>query len=665
MANANHRSSWRTLGALGAILLALVIGVFSSVQWGGGQWTPKLGLDLEGGTQMILAPQVGEGVEVNEQQLSQAVDIMRARVDSQGVAEAEVATLGSNVVVSVPGEMTKEQEESLRQSSQMRFRPVLAMLPAQPEPTPAPTGTSAPTGAPTPGASPSGTQSVAPGGKARPTATPTPTPTATRTANAVAPEALKADAATADARAGSRPAASPSPSPTPKPDLLRQPVLEEVAPGLTRITPADRADPEKLIAYATNEAWLQAPSSMEKIQALDCASTDRPDPTKEDQDLPIAACDLDGGAKYLLGPAVISGDQLADASSGNMTNQQGQPMPGYQVNLEMKPESRDLYRVVSQYMLGLQQPRNQLATVLDGRVVSAPYFSSVIPDGRAAISGNFTADSAQMLANQLKFGALPMSFAVQSSEQISPTVGGDQLRLGLIAGMIGLGLVVVYFALQYRVLGLVTTASLAMVAIFTYLMLVLLGWHYNLRLTMAGVTGAIVAIGTTADSFIVYFERVRDEVREGRTVPSAVETGWARARRTIVVSGAVNFLAALVLYLLAASNVRGFAFMLMLTTVIDLLVTFCFTHPVLHLLTKTRFFGDGHLWSGLSPESLGVDRSRYLGRGRIGRPGGGRPAEGGAGAVRARRAHDESSSSSPESRGPGVSAAATSKGEQA
>ncbi|WP_286967946.1 protein translocase subunit SecD [Arsenicicoccus sp. UBA6765] len=613
--NPRTRGARRTLVWFATLLLGLAALLAGVNTWGTAQATPKLGLDLEGGTQMILAPQVGEGVEVNEQQLSQAVDIMRARVDSQGVAEAEVATLGSNVVVSVPGEMTKEQEESLRQSSQMRFRPVLAMLPAQPEPTPAPTGTSAPTGAPTPGASPSGRQSVAPGGKARPTATPT--PTATRTANAVAPEALKADAATADARAGSRPAASPSPSPTPKPDLLRQPVLEEGAPGLTRITPADRADPEKLIAYATNGAWLQAPSSMEKIQALDCASTDRPDPTKEDQDLPIAACDLDGGAKYLLGPAVISGDQLADASSGNMTNQQGQPMPGYQVNLEMKPESRDLYRVVSQSMLGLQQPRNQLATVLDGRVVSAPYFSSVIPDGRAAISGNFTADSAQMLANQLKFGALPMSFRVETQDTVSPTLGADQLSKGLLAGAIGFVLVMIYALIQYRALGLVTVASLLAAAALTYLCITLLGWSQNFRLSMAGVTGLILSIGMTADSFIVYFERVRDEIREGRSIPAAVEAGWQRAKGTVIISDAVNLIAAVVLYLLASSNVRGFAYTLGLTTIIDVIIVFFFTHPMLALLSRTTFFGQGHKLSGFDPDALGAKPARYVGRGRF------------------------------------------------
>ncbi|WP_052466772.1 protein translocase subunit SecD [Mobilicoccus massiliensis] len=643
--SSTSRSAWRALGAMAAVLLALVVGVFSTVQWAGGQWSPKLGLDLEGGTQMVLAPQVGEGQRVNEQQLAQAVDIMRARVDGQGVAEAEVATLGQNVVVAVPGEMTKAQEEALRQSSQMRFRPVLAVIPVEqaPAPTPsgAPTGTPAPSGTPAPGTATSAPKPTAkPTGTAKTTAKPSAkaTPAPTKTANAVAPPQLQ--------RVGARPAATPtatpaatapsqpSPAPSPKPDLLHQPKLEEVAPGLTRITPAERQDPQKLIEYATNEAWLQNPQYVEEIQQLDCTQPAESDPTKEDPDLPIVACDTEGQAKYLLGPAVIDGDQLADASSGNQVNNQGQPMPGFQVNLEMKPGARELYRVVSTHMLGLQQPRNQLATVLDNRVVSAPYFSSPIPDGNAAISGNFDADTAKLLADQLKFGALPMSFTVQSSEQISPTVGGDQLRLGLVAGAIGLGLVILYFLWQYRMLGLVTTASLLLVAVVTYLTMVLMGWQYNLRLTMAGVTGAIVAIGTTADSFIVYFERVRDEVRDGRAVPSAVQTGWLRARRTIVISGAVNFLAALVLYVLAASNVRGFAFMLMLTTIIDLLVTFWFTHPMLLLLTGTKFFGQGHRWSGLSADTLGVDRTRYVGRGRIVRGATRRPEGAAGGATR-------------------------------
>ena len=225
-------------------------------------------------------------------------------------------------------------------------------------------------------------------------------------------------------------------------------------------------------------------------------------------------------------------------------------------------------------------------------------------------------ESARALAQQLKFGALPMSFSLQTQDDISPTLGKEQLALGLLAGLIGLLLVVGYSLLQYRMLGLVTVASLVVAAVLTYGVLTLLGWSYNFRLTMAGVTGVIVAIGVTADSFIVYFERIRDEVREGRPLVTAVDSGWKRAKRTILAADAVNLLAAAVLFILAASNVRGFAFTLGVTTLIDLAVVFLFTHPVVSILAHTEFFGGGHRWSGLDPERLGA-KVRYAGAGRF------------------------------------------------
>ena len=210
-----------------------------------------------------------------------------------------------------------------------------------------------------------------------------------------------------------------------------------------------------------------------------------------------------------------------------------------------------------------------------------------------------------------------MSFVRQTQEDISPTLGGDQLKYGLLAGAIGLLLVVVYSLFQYRALGLVTVTSLLIAAAVTYAAVTIFGWSYGFRLTMAGVTGLIVSIGITADSFIIYFERVRDEVRDGRALPAAVETGWARARRTILISDAVSFLAAVVLYALAASNVRGFAFTLMLTTIIDIVVVMLFTHPLLSILATTKFFGEGHKWSGLDRERLGARTVAYAGRGRV------------------------------------------------
>ena len=257
--------------------------------------------------------------------------------------------------------------------------------------------------------------------------------------------------------------------------------------------------------------------------------------------------------------------------------------------------------------------------VLDGLVISAPSLKPgvIISDGKAVISGNFTRESAASLANQLNFGSLPISFTVQSEEQISATLGSEQLRMGLIAGLIGLILVVVYSMFQYRALGLVTVSSLVVSATMTYAIITLLSWLYGYRLSLPGVAGLIVAIGITADSFIVYFERIRDELREGRVLVAAVERGWDRARRTILASDTVNLLAAVVLYLLAVGGVKGFAFTLGLTTLLDILVVFMFTHPVLELLSKTKFFGEGHVLSGLDPRRLGVPSVRYAGRGRV------------------------------------------------
>src|SRR6185312_13642253 len=232
----------------------------------------------------------------------------------------------------------------------------------------------------------------------------------------------------------------------------------------------------------------------------------------------------------------------------------------------------------------------------------------------------FTEESARGLSEQLKYGALPISFEIQSEQQISATLGADQLRMGLIAGLIGLVLVAGYSLFQYRALGFVTIASLVVAGLITYLAIAILGWTENYRLSLAGVAGLIVAIGQTADSFIVYFERIRDELREGRGLVSAVDNGWKRARQTVLASKAVNLLAAVVLYFVAVGNVRGFAFTLGLTAVADLLVVFLFTHPTMVLLAKTKFFGEGHRFSGLDPRLLGAV-PLYRGAGRVRQPG--------------------------------------------
>ena len=409
----------------------------------------------------------------------------------------------------------------------------------------------------------------------------------------------RADALTA-ATPSPTPSASASPSPSPSPS----------ASGAAG-APTDPTD----LAWITEDVTAQ-------FAALDCSDPGALDEIVDDPAKPLVTCSTDGTAKYILGPVVVSGDKISDATSGYRTNQQGAVTSEVEIALSLNGEGARQYADISRKMVGLPEPQNQLAATLDSQVIVAPRFNEAILDGRASITGGFTLDEARSLSDQLKFGALPLSFVEQTSIDISPTLGSEQLRYGLVAGLIGLFLVVVYSLLQYRALGFVTVASIIVAGLITYLTITILGWSHNYRLDMAGVTGLIVAIGFTADSFIVYFERVRDELRDGRSLAAAVETGWNRAKRTILVADGVNFLAALTLYALASSSVRGFAFTLGLTTLIDLLVVFLFTHPLLTLLARRPFFRDGHAWSGLDPRRLGVPAAstRYAGRGRFTTP---------------------------------------------
>ncbi|MFC6713681.1 protein translocase subunit SecD [Branchiibius cervicis] len=617
----------RTLLSLLALAAVLFLGIGATVAWGNpqGQWTPKLGLDLEGGRQIILQPQVGKGQAVNSGQMQQAVDIIRKRVDATGVAEAEVTTLGSDsIVVSIPGDPSEDILNSLAQSSQLAFRAVIAtsqitneqITPTLPTPyTPAPTPTATPTASPTSGAT------VAPSGGAE-----APTSSATSTgANAALPQAYPAATNTPSptSTATSSPAATPTASATP-------------SGTATSGTTADSSKPKN----ASDTAWQSQPVAQYWIDtgyvtkgqtyndlytAFSCTNTNPAvGPTATQWKEAAASAPLnqpsvgcDPANKYLMGPSEVNGSQISDATYGQKTNSAGQATGEVVVNLSFNSAGAKAFGDVTTRLVSLQSPQNQFAITVDGQVISAPTANEPITNGQAQISGSFTQDSAKTLADQLKFGALPFSFSQVSSEQISPQLGSDQLKWGLIAGLIGLVLVVVYSLLQYRALGLVTVASLGVAALLSYGAVTFLGWANNFRLTMAGVTGLIVAIGITADSFIVYFERVRDEVRIGRPLRAAVQTGWARARRTIVISDAVNFLAAAVLYILSESNVKAFAFTLGLTTIIDLLVVTMFTHPVLTLLSRTKFFGGGHTWSGFDPARLGARTVTYAGRGRV------------------------------------------------
>lgn len=316
----------------------------------------------------------------------------------------------------------------------------------------------------------------------------------------------------------------------------------------------------------------------------------------------IVSCDRAGTTKYILAPAEVLGRQVSKASAGLDT----QAGSAWFVSLTFNGEGTSAFGALTARVTSLPEPTNQVAIVLDGLVVSAPRINEAIPSGTAQITGSFTQLEAQDLANVLKYGALPLAFDRGEVQQVSPTLGADQLNAGLLAGALGLLLVVIFTMLYYRVLGLVTVGSLAIAGAMLYMLFLLLGEWIGFTLTLAGIAGAIVAIGVTADSFIVYFERVRDEMREGRTLRTAVETGWVRARRTILIADFVSLIAAVMLYFFAVGGVRGFAFTLGLTTIIDLIVIFVFTKPALIIVSRSQFFTSGHRLSGFSSKSLGM-----------------------------------------------------------
>jgi preprotein translocase subunit SecD len=312
-----------------------------------------------------------------------------------------------------------------------------------------------------------------------------------------------------------------------------------------------------------------------------------------------------------LAPAQVVGRDIKGATAA--IDQQG--ASGWFVSLDFTGDGTKKFGTLTQSVVSLPAPQNQVAIVLDGVVVSAPRINEAILGGSAQITGSFSQVEAQDLANVLKYGSLPLAFDRGEVQQVSPTLGNDQLVAGLIAGGLGMLLVILYSLAYYRALGTVVIGSLALAAAHVVLLLWLLGEWVGFTLTLAGIAGTIVAIGVTADSFIVYFERIRDEMRDGKPLRVAVETGWQRARRTIVVADLVSVISAVVLYIVSVGSVRGFAFTLGLTTIIDLIIIFFFTKPFVSLLAKRKYFQSGAGWSGVSPRSVGMASVDLSGKG--------------------------------------------------
>ncbi|WP_314222031.1 protein translocase subunit SecD [Streptomyces zaehneri] len=552
----------RSLVLILIAIVGLTAGMFAS-----GHTTPRLGIDLAGGTSITLKAKSDQGSAINKANMDTAVEIMNRRVNGLGVSEAEVQTQGSdNIIVNIPkGTNSEKAREQVGTTAKLYFRPVLAQEAtgsAAASPSASPSGSSS--ASPSPSASASGT-----GEKA--TSSSSPSASATSQGRAVT-DGLKADS-TPSASASAKASTSASPS----------------------------ASASSGAAVTADDAALQA-----KYAALDCSKESvraKAGEGVKPEDTTVACGEIDKvWYKYLLGPAAVDGTEVDKAKAVYDT----QTAAGWQVTMDFNKSGAKKFATITGQLAQNTQPQNEFGIVLDGNVVSSPYVSSSITGGQAQISGSFTQEEAQGLANMLSYGALPLSFQEQSVTTVTAALGGDQLHAGLLAGAIGLLLVVIYLVAYYRGLALIALASLLVSAALTYVLMALLGPAIGFALNLPAVCGAIVAIGITADSFIVYFERVRDEIREGRTLRPAVERAWPRARRTILVSDFVSFLAAAVLFIVTVGKVQGFAFTLGLTTVLDVVVVFFFTKPLMTLIARRKFFASGHKWSGLDPKSLGA-----------------------------------------------------------
>ncbi|WP_103535745.1 protein translocase subunit SecD [Streptomyces sp. SM11] len=552
--------------ALALILIAMVAlagGMFLS-----GHTTPRLGIDLAGGTSITLEAQnqPGKPNAINKTNMDTAVGIIERRVNGLGVSEAEVQTQGSkNIIVNIPkGTNSKQAQEQVGTTAQLYFRPVLTVQASGPE-EPQPSGSPTPSDSATPKPGESAEGQDKPEGEEATGSEAAPSASATTQGRAVT-GALTKDTPT--------PGASDEPKPSDSP---------EAPPS---------ADP------AT--AKLQ-----EEFAKLDC--TDPKQRSEAGQDAKptdsIVACgsNVPGSyEKYVLGPAEVSGSDVDDAE-GAIEQQTGQ----WIVSMEFTSAGAKKFQKITGRLSQQQPPMNQFAIVLDGEVVSAPSVRTALSKN-AQISGSFDQQSAEDLGNILSYGALPLTFEEVSVTTVTAALGSDQLRGGLIAGAVGLALVIIYLVAYYRGLAFIALLSLLVSGVLTYTIMSLLGPAIGFALNLPAVCGAIVAIGITADSFIVYFERVRDEIREGRTLRPAIERAWPRARRTILVSDFVSFLAAAVLFVVTVGKVQGFAFTLGLTTLLDVVVVFLFTKPLMTLMGRTKFFSKGGPWSGLDPKRLGA-----------------------------------------------------------
>ena len=563
----------RTLVIFGLVVACLYAGVAL-----GADWKPKLGLDLQGGTRITLEASTESGEKVTPEKLAEAADIIDSRVNGSGIAEAEVSTSGDrNIVVEIPGQNRADLVDTVKQTAQLRFRLVAA------------TGAGVPVQQ-NPSASPSATGSAEPS----PDATSSPEPSKNPSKKATPKgRALSGGLVKADESPSAKPSKASSAQQSTEPSTAPSEVGSDL-PGQPAAT--KRAPIDKPLEWMRNpgSSWTQAFNSYTCPTGGDAA-----DPVEDVTDKPLITCGEDG-AKYLLSAAMIQGTQLKDASAGIPQSQ-----VQWVVNLSFDGTARDTFANVTKSLAGTGE---QFAIVLDGQVISAPTVIQPIVGGNAQITGDFSQQEAETLANSLKYGALPLKFTAPVVTEEGPSLAADQLSAGIWAGAVGLSIVLVYCLFYYRGLGLVVVASLVIAAAITYAVVLVMSQAAGFTLTLPGIAGLIVAVGITADSFVVYFERIRDEMRDGKSMRVAVELGWLQARRTCLAADTVSLLAAVVLFIFAIGVVKGFAFALGISTVIDIVVFFWFTKPMVSWLANFPFFNTGHKLSGLDAESLGLDR---------------------------------------------------------
>jgi preprotein translocase subunit SecD len=572
----------------------------------------QLGLDLAGGTSVTEEAKTITGKAPSASDMTQARAIMIARVNGAGFSGAQVQQQGNNnMVVTVPGANTQKVVHLVGTTAQLLFRQVLLI------------GNNSPAANPTTSPSPAPSSSGTPGASSSPSSKASPSPStkassSTKAAGALGPAGGHSLASSSRLLAASKP--KPGKSSTPSPAASSAP---SVPPSPVPTSPTSPSG-----AQPNGDPKLVHPDVLKTFNKLDCTKANWRQQigyTTAIYDNParqIVACadpsaaGFAPGTKFVLAPAKVLGKQVTSAQAGTASSQSSLTNK-WQVNLSLNGAGTKAFgdltsQLVSKYYQGgstgaATSVLDDVAIVLDGQIVSAPQIQQAIPGGNAQIT-YFPQSEAQTLANQLNYGALPVTFKQQNVESVSPELGRNQLAAGLIAAAIGLGLVVIYSFLYYRGLGLVSVSSLIVAGILAYLSVVLLSKYASsgFSLSLSGIAGLIVAIGITADSFVVYFERLRDEVREGKSLRPAVESGWKRARRTILVSDTVSFLAALLLWYFSISDVKGFAFTLGLTTLIDVVVVFLFTKPMVTILARTKFFSSGHPMSGLDPARLGA-----------------------------------------------------------